>query len=189
MDFAALDDEQLIEHIVAGRPEALSALYDRYSRLVYSLARHIVGDGARAEEVTLDVFTRVWEKAGTYRAERAKVNTWITSLARNRAIDVVRREQVRPEGSSVRLDLVEYGLHSPLPNPERAAEDALEQRRVRRALLELPEEQRLCLELAYYGGLTHQAIADELGLPLGTVKTRIRLGMDKLRRALDDLAS
>lgn len=187
MDFSAFDDQALIEYIVDGQADALSALYERYSRLVFSLARHITGDDGHAEEITLDVFTRVWQKADTYRAGRAKVNTWITSLARHRAIDVVRREQARPEGSSVRLDQVDYDLHSRQPNPESAAVRAFEQRWVREAIAGLPEEQRQALSLAYYGGYTHQQIADKLGLPLGTVKTRIRLAMQKLRHALDDV--
>lgn len=187
VDYSAFDDQTLIEYIVDGQADALSALYDRYSRLVYSLARHITGDDAHAEEITLDVFTRVWEKAGTYRAGRAKVNTWITSLARHRAIDVLRREQARPEGNSVGLDRVDYDLRSRQPNPENAAAGAIEQQWVREAIAELPEAQRQALSLAYYGGYTHQQIADKLSLPLGTVKTRIRLAMQKLRHALDDV--
>lgn len=187
MDFSAFDDQTLIEYIVEGQADALSALYERYSRLVYSLARHITGDDARAEEITLDVFTRVWQKADTYRSDLAKVNTWITRLARNRAIDVLRREQARLDGSSIRLDRVSYELHSRQPNPESAAVSAFHQQRVRQAIDTLPDEQRLALSLAYYSGFTHQQIADKLSLPLGTVKTRIRLAMKKLRRALEDV--
>jgi len=115
VDFSSLEDENLIEHIIGGQTEALGVLYDRYSRMVFSLALHITGDAAKAEEITLDVFTRIWEKASTYRADRAKVNTWITSLARYRAIDVLRREKARPEGHSVRLELVDYELHALTP--------------------------------------------------------------------------
>lgn len=187
MDFSAFDDQTLIEYVVEGQADALSALYERYSRLVYSLARHITGDDGHAEEITLDVFTRVWEKAGTYQGDLARVNTWITSLARNRSIDVLRREKARPEGSSIGLDRVDYDLHSRQPNPESAAVSAFHQRRVRQAIAELPDEQRRALSLAYYGGYSHQQIADKLSLPLGTVKTRIRLAMQKLRRALEDV--
>lgn len=187
VDYSAFDDQALIEYIVDGQAEALSALYERYNRLVYSLAVHITGDNGHAEEITLDVFTRVWEKAHTYRNDRAKVNTWITSLARNRSIDVLRREQARPEGHSIRLELVDYDLHSRLPNPESATIRAFHQQRVREAIAELPDEQRRALSLSYYGGYTHRQIADKLSLPLGTVKTRIRLAMQKLRRALEDV--
>lgn len=187
MDFSSLEDENLIEHIIGGQTEALGVLYDRYSRMVFSLALHITGDAAKAEEITLDVFTRIWEKASTYRADRAKVNTWITSLARYRAIDVLRREKARPEGHSVRLELVDYELHASNPGPERVAASAIRQQRVREALASLPDDQRTVLELAYFAGLTHQQIAEKLGLPLGTAKTRIRLGLQKLRRALEDL--
>lgn len=187
MDFSSLNDENLILQIVDGQTEALGVLYDRYSRMVFSLAVHITGDAAKAEEITLDVFTRVWEKASTYRVDRAKVNTWITSLARYRAIDVLRREKARPEGHSVRLELVDYELRATNPSPERVVANAIQQQRVREALAELPDEQRIVLELAYFGGLTHQQIAEKLSLPLGTAKTRIRLGMQKLRRSLEDM--
>ncbi|HEX7973622.1 MAG TPA: sigma-70 family RNA polymerase sigma factor, partial [Anaerolineales bacterium] len=133
------------------------------------------------------VFFRIWEKASTYRAEQARVSTWLTSITRYRAIDVLRQRGVRPEQNNV--DWAEDTL-SMLPseadNPEDATELSLEQKRVRSAMAVLPEDQRQALALAYFQGMTHTEIAEALGLPLGTVKTRIRLAMQKLREMLYD---
>jgi len=191
VDYSILDDTELIRLIAHTRPEALSALYDRYGRLVFSLALHALGDQALAEEITQDVFFRIWEKAGTYRPEEAKVSTWLTSITRHRAIDVLRQRGVRPaldrtEWSETQLMLIPDGADS----PEEAAEQALQQELVRRAVALLPVEQGRVLELAYFQGLTHSQIATLCGEPLGTVKTRIRLAMQKLREILidDDLS-
>ncbi|GAB4480356.1 MAG: sigma-70 family RNA polymerase sigma factor [Anaerolineae bacterium] len=185
VNHALLEDGILIDLIARQRDEqALSALYDRYSRLVYSIAVHLLGDSGRAEEVTLDVFMRVWEKAGVYDPQQAKVQTWLVSMARNRAIDMLRRQRVRPEGSSTPLDEVDHMLASGGLSPEQAAQQALEADRVQAALAELPAEQRQVILLAYFRGYSQSQIAAELGLPLGTVKTRARLAMEKLRQLL-----
>ena len=187
MNYSTLDDLALIRLIAHARTEALSALYDRYGRLVFSLALHALGDQALAEEITQDVFFRIWEKAGTYRPEEAKVSTWLTSITRHRAIDVLRQRGVRPaldhtEWSETQLMLVPDGADS----PEEVTERALQQELVRRAVALLPVEQSRVLELAYFQGLTHSQIAMISGEPLGTVKTRIRLAMQKLREILVD---
>jgi RNA polymerase sigma-70 factor, ECF subfamily len=187
VDYSTLDDPALIRLIAQARTEALSALYDRYGRLVFSLALHALGDQALAEEITQDVFFRIWEKASTYRPEEAKVSTWLTSITRHRAIDVLRQRGVRPvldhtEWSETQLMLVPDGADS----PEEVAERALQQELVRRAVALLPVEQSRVLELAYFQGLTHSQIAIVCGEPLGTVKTRIRLAMQKLREILVD---
>ena len=179
MDQTATDGE-LIRRIVQQDEAALGELYERYSRLVYSVAYHMVGSRALAEEITLDVFTRVWQKAHTYRPERAQVSTWLTSMSRYRAIDELRREGVRPEKDSVAWAEVNREPQSG-HNPESAASLHLQQQRVRRAINQLPESQRKALALAYFGGQTHREIADTLQEPLGTVKTRIRSAMKKLR--------
>lgn len=185
MDYSSLNDETLIRLIVHQRAEALSALYDRYSRLVYSLALNSVGDQATAEEITQDVFFRVWEKAGTYRLEQAKVSTWLTSITRYRAIDILRRRGSRPEQAWSGWD--ESFIHqqpSHEDGPEEIAELALDQQRVRLAIATLPADQQKALALAYFQGLTHAEISARLGEPLGTIKTRIRLAMQKLRKVL-----
>ncbi len=181
MDYATLDDQTLIGLIVHRQPEALSVLYDRYSRLVYSLSLHMLGDDSAAEEVTLDVFKRVWQHAGSYRADRGSVSTWLSGIARNRTIDRIRRRRARPEGHSVALDAVAHRLHATTPEPERKAHLALQRERLHEALEGLPDEQREVLLLSYFGGLSQREIASALDLPLGTVKTRVRLGMEKLR--------
>jgi len=184
VDYSKFDDEALIRLIVRDRPEALSELYDRYHRLVFSLAFNAVGDRSTAEEITLDVFTHVWQKAATYRAERAKVSTWLTSIARHRSIDVLRHQRARPEQRSVGWADLTPGQVPQVNGPEGAAELAIRRQRVRAAIAELPEEQRQVLALAYFQGYTHREIAQILDQPLGTVKTRIRLAMEKLRQTL-----
>jgi len=187
MDYATCDDESLIQFIQQSQPDALSALYDRYGRLVFSIAHHLLGDGRTAEEITLDVFHQVWQKAALFRAERASVRVWLTSMARHKAIDALRRESVRPQSSS--LDWAEL-YHSPLTarnNPERETQLALQKEQIRAAIAALPQEQQQSLTLAYFGGLTHSEIAQRLDLPLGTVKTRIRLALEKLRDRLQEV--
>jgi RNA polymerase sigma-70 factor (ECF subfamily) len=179
-----LNDENLIRLIVQARPAALSELYDRYSRMVFSLAINTVGDAATAEEITQDVFVRVWERAGQYRADQAKVSTWLTSIARHRAIDQLRRQGVRPEGQSIGWADVSPQAEPSSDGPEQAAELSIQRQHIRAALAQLPEEQKQVLAMAYFQGYSQTAIAEALGLPLGTVKTRIRLAMEKLRGML-----
>jgi RNA polymerase sigma-70 factor (ECF subfamily) len=180
------DDPALIERIARHDEAALSELYDRYSRLVYSVAYRVVGDHGAAEEITLDVFSRVWEKAGAYQPERAKVLTWISRMTRNRAIDILRREEVRPLKHSIGWADAPSEPVATGQDPEQAVGLALEMERVRVVMAGLPPEQQETLALAYFKGYTHSEIAQVLDLPLGTVKGRIRAGMQKLRRALTD---
>lgn len=177
-------DEMLVRQIAASDEDALAALYDRYGRLVYSVALHIAGSQPGAEEITLDVFHTVWRKAATYRPERAKVSTWLTMMARSRAIDRLRREGARPHRDSINLAAIQYQLAAPSANPETAVALTMRQERVQAALDELPDEQRQVVDLAYFAGLSHSQIANHLDLPLGTVKTRIRLAMQKLAQTL-----
>ncbi len=174
--------------IQRGDADALAELYDRYARLVYSLALKTVGDSALAEEITQDVFLRIWQKAGQYQAERARVNTWLTSIARNRCIDMLRRRQRSGRVMAGSIDWSEVAPEAFLSdeNPEQDALYALRRRRIRAAMIHLPDAQRQALLLAFFEGLTHTEIAERLGLPLGTVKTRIRLAMKKLRRLLSE---
>ena len=184
----SLEDEALLRLIVQKKSEALSELYDRYSRLVFSLALHIVGDQETAEEITQDVFFRVWEKAGSYQSGKAKVSTWLTSITRYRSIDDLRRRGVRPEANSIDWDsLAEWGIPATSTNnPEEITDQSLVSQQLINALKQLPIEQKTALALAYFQGLTHNEIAEVLGDPLGTVKTRIRLGMQKLRDLLQE---
>ncbi len=186
MDYHELDDSYLVQLITRAHADALGELYDRYGRLVFSLAFNIVGDEAVAEEITQDVFTSVWEKAGTYRSDQSRVSTWLSSITRYRSIDILRRRGARPEQYSVPWgDLHAEMIPDQISTDERA-EELILQKRVRAALAELPAEQRAALALAYFRGYSHSEIAAELGQPLGTVKTRIRLAMQKLRNLLDE---
>jgi RNA polymerase sigma factor (sigma-70 family) len=184
VDPSTLDDDTLIRLIVEDRAEALSELYDRYGRLVFAVALNSVGDYATAEEITQDVFVRVWQKAEQYRVDQGKVSTWLSSIARYRAIDVWRRQSSRPEQHSLAWAELTPGELPRADGPAQAADLAIERERVRTAVSQLPEEQKQALALAYFKGYSHSQIAEQLGLPLGTVKTRIRLAMEKLRQML-----
>lgn len=195
MDFTSLDDAALLAIIsranTPNNPQlsaAVGALYDRYGRLVYSVAIHIVGDSATAEEITQDVFVRAWEGAHTFRPEIAQVSSWLASIARHRAIDELRRSGTRPEKDradwpdDIGLDSAD-GLQ-PVEGPENEVEAILEGRHIRQVIASLPAVQRQVLSLAFYKGLTHNEISELLGEPLGTVKSRLRLAMQKLRKML-----
>ena len=178
-------DEELIRSILEGKSNALGELYDRYGRLVYSLAFQVLGDSATAEEVSQEVFLQIWNKAGTYQAQQGKVITWLTSVARHKAIDSLRRKGARPEGHQVEF---ESDDESDLVDPIGVEEQVVLSQRslaVRRAISHLPPDQKKALAMAYFKGMTQQEVADAIGEPLGTVKTRIRLGMLKLRQFLE----
>jgi len=172
----------LLDSIVRRDASALAALYDATARQVHGLASRVLGDPALAEEVTLDVYEQVWRSAGSYSPALGTPQAWLFTIARSRAIDrlragAFRRRREEPIGDS-------FDAPAPGRAPEAAAADEEESRMIRAALRALPPEQRGALELAYYQGLTHVEIAERLREPLGTVKTRIRLGMTKLRDLL-----
>lgn len=183
VDVKQLEDAELIDLVAQQREEALGELYDRYHRLVFSIALRVIGNRALAEEIMLDVFTRVWQKAHTYCTDKAQVNTWLTRLARNKAIDVLRQEEARPFRHTVG-----WANISEMPTdgqtPETATHIALRRQQVRSAIKELPPEQQEALALAFFQGYTHREIAALLEQPLGTIKTRIRSGMQTLRGVL-----
>jgi RNA polymerase sigma-70 factor (ECF subfamily) len=191
VDYRKFDDVALLRLIVSSRKEktsdtgAVSELYDRYSRLVYSLAYFIVGEQGTAEEIMQDVFLRIWEKADTYRQEQARVNTWISSVTRNRAIDVLRSRGAKINSSSIAWDESAHNLLPDDHNTEAQVEQRMQQDRVRRAIKALSDEQQDVLRLAFFQGLSHSEIAEATRIPLGTVKTRIRTGMQRLREILD----
>ena len=183
-DYAKIDDERLIVLILQSQEQALAQLYDRYHRLIFSLALAIVNDRATAEEITLDVFMRVWQKAGTYRADQAKVSTWLTHIARHHAIDVLRRRAARVDEFALHWEDAGPYSGSSAPDPQESVELSLRRERIHAALAQLPPEQREALHLAYFGGYTQSQIAEVLQQPLGTIKTRLRLAMQKLREFL-----
>ncbi|HZT59189.1 MAG TPA: sigma-70 family RNA polymerase sigma factor [Pyrinomonadaceae bacterium] len=173
---------ELIRGVAAGDQQALGALYDSTSRTVYGLLLRILSDASAAEEVLLDVYTQVWRQAATYSRERGSALAWLTTIARSRAIDRLRRgrqEQQRTEPLDPARQFAAGGASA--EDDVRAGEVRAV---VRRALDSLAPEQREVIELAYYGGMSHSEIAAARGLPLGTVKTRTRLGMMRLREML-----
>jgi RNA polymerase sigma-70 factor, ECF subfamily len=185
VDYASLDDETLLRLIARAHPGALSELYDRYGRLVFSVAYSATADSSLAEEITQDAFLRVWQRAESFDAQVGKVASWLASIARHRAIDLFRRQQVRSEGHAQALEeMPDYELVDEAMDVESSVEAAQVRQQVRLALRQLPDEQRQALAWAFFRGLTHEQIAQQLDLPLGTVKTRIRLGMQKLRSFL-----
>jgi RNA polymerase sigma-70 factor (ECF subfamily) len=171
----------LIEEVRERRQEALAVLYDESSSLVYTVVSRIVGHREDAEEVTLDVYSQVWRSASGYQPDRGSVSAWLVMLARSRAID-----RLRARGRSGVDDTLESVVEAADPNstPEQRTIASEQQMRVRAALAELPHDQRQLLELACYSGFTQAELAARLGLPLGTVKTRMRTGMMKLRELL-----
>lgn len=183
---ARLTDDDLIRLVVARRSDALDELYTRYSRLVYGIALQMLQqDHAAAEEVTLDIFVSVWTAASTYRVDRAKVSTWLTSMARHRCIDRLRSLQVRPEGHTLRWEDLAAAGEAAVAS-DLGAETIVRRAQVQAALAELPNEQAEAIILAHYYGLSQSEMAATLGLPLGTVKTRVRLAMQKLRTLLQE---
>jgi RNA polymerase sigma-70 factor (ECF subfamily) len=189
LDYTSFDDAALVRLIAASRTEALGVLYDRYGRLVYSIAMNATGDSTASEEITQDVFMRVWEKARTYDVDLAKVSTWLVAITRNRSIDELRRRNVRLDQAAhswAELPDIPDARNGPIEEQISAAWEA---RQVQKALSELPEEQKKALALAYFEGLSHSEISAALGEPLGTVKTRIRLAMQKLKDLLVEQAS
>ena len=186
IDLNHVDDSVLMARIVQGQEAALSELYDRYCRLVMSVAYGVVHNRETAEEITLDIFIRVWEKAETYDAAQARVSTWLTRMARNRGIDRLRREAVRPFQHSVSwAEMPVEPVLDETNDPETAVHINLEQQRVRAAVTSLSTPQREALALAYFQGYSHSEIAQVLDQPLGTVKGRIRAAMQKLRDLLE----
>jgi RNA polymerase sigma-70 factor (ECF subfamily) len=175
---AHLSDEALVLLAARSEQSALAELYDRYGRIAYGLARRIVRDEALAEDVVQEAFLVLWRTAARFVPERGKASTWILTLVHRRAVDVVRREQRR------RTD--QLGEESDRGSAG-ADEDAwlrFERERVQEALAKLPDQQREALELAYYGGFTQSELAERLGQPLGTIKSRMFAGLARMRELL-----
>lgn len=175
----------VVQQVVAGDRAALATLYDGTSAKVYGLVLRIVRDEGAAEEVTGDVYLQIWRQAVRFEAERGTALRWLLTVARSRAIDRLRSRQSRARES----EPLELAAHLPAvePGPEEQSADSQRRRVIQRALATIPPEQRRAIELAYWGGLSHSAVAETLGEPLGTVKTRIRVGMQRLRETLERL--
>ncbi|MEO7908922.1 MAG: RNA polymerase sigma factor [Roseiflexaceae bacterium] len=174
-------DGFLIAEICQRHESALCVLYERYSQLMYAVAVRITGDESSAEEVVQDVFSAVWKSAAGFRPG-SNVKAWLNAIARHRAIDATRVCHFRAHADAIRLDDVPF-LCTPIET-EMHVLDVLEREEIRQALLDLSPVQRTTLELSYYAGLSPVEIAAHTGVPLGTVKTRLRLGRSKLRTLL-----
>ena len=169
-------DAGLVQRVARDDADALRALYDQYGPIVFGMAYRLLGDRHLAEECTQDVFMAVWRNAHSYDEDRAQVTTWLFTIARNRAFDLARRRTARPvdphedvwttDEAPDAADLAIAGDHSA---------------RVAEAMAELPDVQREALALAYFDGLSHTEIAERLGIPVGTIKGRIRLALDRMR--------
>jgi RNA polymerase sigma-70 factor (ECF subfamily) len=181
-----LSDETLAAQVARGDSSALETLYDRYSSTVLGISLKIVGDRAAAEDVLQETFWRVWRSAASYQSQRGAFTGWLFRIARNLAIDAYRRRSVRPrpvtdvDASDAKID------QAPDPNVDIAEQSIslLERRQVLNALATLPRAQRQVIELAYFYGMTRQEIAEATGEALGTIHTRARLALQKLREEL-----
>jgi RNA polymerase sigma-70 factor (ECF subfamily) len=181
---AHLSDEALVALVARGDDDALAELYDRIGRIAYGLALRVLRDDRLAEDAVQDGFLAVWRTAAAFRPERAKASTWVLTLVHRRAVDLVRREERR---RAEPLSDEPVGVEAPEPTEE-AAWLRFERERVQAALRQLPDNQREALELAYYGGFSQSELAERLGVPLGTIKSRMFAGLARLRELLDDSA-
>lgn len=181
---AHLSDEALVALVARGDEAALAELYDRVGGVAYGIAFRVLRDDRLAEDAVQEAFLAVWRSAATYRAERAQARTWIVTLVHRRAVDLVRREERR------RADPLELVQRQEPTDPAGSAEDeawlGFERERVQEALRLLPDAQREAIELSYYGGFSQSELAERLGLPLGTIKSRMFAGLARLREVLDE---
>jgi RNA polymerase sigma-70 factor (ECF subfamily) len=181
-ELAHLSDEALVALAARSEQSALAELYDRYGRPAYGLALRVLRDEALAEDAVQDAFMAIWRTAPRFVPERGRASTWILTLVHRRAVDVVRREQRR------RTDSLDVTPHEAVSDtaPDEEAWLRLQRERVQAALRQLPDQQREALELAYYGGFTQSELAERLGQPLGTIKSRMFIGLSRLRELLGD---
>jgi len=180
------EDVESLRRVVSGDQGAAAVLYDRHARALYSLILRILGDETEAEDVLQEVFVQAFRQAGRYDASRGVVAAWLLMMVRSRAIDRLRARRSRVEGRTGEVQVLN-DVPDAKPDVASAMLDEERTRLVREALAELPLLQRMAIELAYYEGLSHTEIAERLEQPLGTVKTRIRLGLLKLRDVLKHL--
>jgi RNA polymerase sigma-70 factor (ECF subfamily) len=178
-----LADEDLMTLVDGKDPDAFAVVYDRHGGAAYSLAHRIVGDAGMAEDVTQEAFLSIWRSSAPFDAARGSVRGWVLGIVRNRAIDALRRS-ARP---APKLNLDDEAVLETQPAEHRTEAEAIRREtagRLRQALGLLPREQSQVIELAYFGGFSHSEIAAMLGAPIGTIKGRMRLGLEKIRTTL-----
>ncbi len=185
-DLVSLSDADLIGRAADGDARALEVLYDRYSRVVFSFGLRIVGDPQLAEELLQEVFFRAWQQGGSFRSSKGSFITWLLSITHNMAIDEVRKRRRRPQkADSEDPETVLAAVPDSGPDVEDEVWLGALRDTIEGAMASLPPAQRQAIEMAYFRGLTQREIAEQLGEPLGTIKTRMRLGMQKLRDQLE----
>lgn len=182
-DYQNYTDEVLLRLVMRKDMRAYEMLYDRHAQPVYSLVVRIVRDLPIAEELLQEIFWQVWQKAEQYEGAGSAM-AWLYRIARNRALDQLRRERARPQAMQSELDVLEHAPQFAGRSAESEVEQRLRRQHVLQALDNIPDEQRLCLELAYFEGLSQREISERIDIPLGTIKTRMRSGMEKLERFL-----
>jgi RNA polymerase sigma-70 factor (ECF subfamily) len=184
-----VEDEELVSRTAAGDIAAFTELYDRYARRIHTWCAHVLGAG-RAEDAMQEIFLRLWQHAGQFDRERGTFTTWFTAIARHYLVHMLRRDSMlRRVAMATELAVVLEHGSALTPGPEETLAQREDGAALAGAMKLLPDEQRQVLVLAYFGGLSQSQIAEDLALPLGTVKKRIRLGMGKLRDALAPQAS
>jgi RNA polymerase sigma-70 factor, ECF subfamily len=181
-DFHRLADEELMQLVQNGDPRAFETIYDRHGGAAFSLAYRMVGARAAAEDIVQEAFLAIWRSRVRYAQERGSVRTWVLGIVHHRAIDGLRRNLVHERRRASAEGIEER--HEARERTDVEAARREEARSVRAALESLPEEQVQVIELAYFGGFTHAQIAEMLKMPIGTVKGRMRLGLEKMRRQL-----
>ena len=181
-DIRNLADEEVMQLVGEGDPRAFELIYDRHGGAAFSLAYRMVGTRVTAEDITQEAFLSIWRSRLRYDQSRGSVRTWVLGIVHNRAIDALRRGAVNDRRRET-VEAVEE-RYAAVERTEVEAARRDEARSVRSALHSLPDEQRRAIELAYFGGFSHSQIAEMIGEPIGTVKGRMRLGLDKLRRQL-----
>lgn len=180
-----ISDEALMAGVAAGDSQALEQLYARYARIAYGLALKILANAEHAEDVVQEAFWRVWNRAATFQAGSGQFAPWLFGIVRNLCIDELRRRQSRPTAvHGGPDDQILLAIPDTQPDLDALSWEAERRRLISSALSELPPDQRQVIELAYFGGLSQREIADRLNNPLGTVKTRVRLAMSKLKGVL-----
>jgi RNA polymerase sigma-70 factor (ECF subfamily) len=182
VNYVRLADEELMQAVQAGDPMAFETMYDRHGGAAFSLAYRIVGTRSAAEDATQDAFLAIWRSRVRYQRDRGSVRSWILGIVHNRTIDALRRNQVHATRRADAEGIEEREAAAELTDVEAFRRE--EQRRVRAAIETLPEAQVKVIELAYFGGFTHTEIASMLDTPIGTVKGRMRLGLEKMRHVL-----
>lgn len=182
-DATRVSDEELLARTVAQDVQAFEALYDRHAKTVYSLILRVVREPEAAEEILQESFWQVWRKAEQYNGDGA-VGAWLCRIGRNKALDHLRRVKARPQAADGEPDALERIAAPESRQVEAEVNRIWDRQHLQNALAAIPDEQRRCLEMAYFDGKSQREIAEEMGTPIGTIKTRVRIGLEKLERSL-----